>query len=498
MRDSAAILLALVLTPCIATANQGDGPNLPAMGDSSSQMLTPDQEVAIGRQIVRDLRAAGLVLDDPQATEYLQSLGQRLASHGARSGSEFRFFVVDDTSINAFALPGGFIGINSGLIMASANESELAGVVAHEIAHVTQRHITRGLEKAARLDLATAAATIAGVLIGASTGNMEVSEAAIALGSAAATQGRINFTRTHEYEADRVGIGMLAAAGFDPLGMAGMFEELERRSRLSGTRIPEFLSTHPVSAARIAEARNRARSLDPVDSVDSRAYALMRARVQVLSKRANDAHTWFERTIAGGVEDDHHGALSYGLALAKTESGRAEEAIPILERLLDGNEDVVYFHLALADAEYRAGRTAAAIARYEHAMRLFPRDLAVTQAYAHALLHAGRGRDALPHLVALLPQPDPNPKLYRLLAMCSGAAGELADAHYFMSEVHAMNGQLIPAIDQLQLALAIPEITTQQRARAIARLEQLAEFLPRQQRSRLDKPIPAPQPRSRR
>lgn len=489
------IALALLLAVAQPVSAQNPGANLPSMGDSAARTLSREDEIALGRQIMRDLRSAGMILDDPESTEYLQSLGQRLASHGDIDDRKFTFFFVDSAEVNAFALPGGYIGINAGLLMTTNNESELAGVLAHEVAHVTQRHIARGIEQAGRLDLATTAAMVGAILVGASSGNSEVTEAAIALGSAAQVQGRINFTRANEHEADRVGIGMLAAAGFDPNAMATMFEELERRVRLSGTRIHDFLSTHPVSAARIAEARDRARTTPVVQAVDSRTYALMRARVRALVMNPNEALEYFSRTIEAGSVSD---ALHYGHALALTRAGHADEAIPVLERLLDGNEDMMYFHLALAGARFKAGDTQTAIAGYEHAMRLFPRNVAVTQAYAYALLHTGRGREALPHLTALLPQPDPDPNLYRLLAMCSGSSGKLADAHYFMSEVHALNGQLVPAIDQLQLALSIPDINEQQRARAIARLEQLAEFLPRHQRARLDEPVPQPLPPRRR
>lgn len=489
------IAFALLFALAPPASGQDVGANLPAMGDSAAQSLSREQEVALGRQIMRDLRANDLVLDDPEATEFLQSLGQRLASRGDIDERKFTFFLVNSADVNAFALPGGYIGINAGLLMATNGESELAGVLAHEIAHVTQRHIARSIEKAGRLDLATTAAMVGAILVGASSGNSDVTEAAIALGSAAQIQGRINFTRANEHEADRVGIGMLAAAGFDPHAMATMFEELERRSRLAGSRVPEFLSTHPVSAARIAEARDRAASTPVVTTRDSRTYGLMRARVRALVMNPNDAVEYFTRTIEAGPASD---ALHYGRALALARAGRADEAIPTLERLLERNEDMMYFHLALAGARFKSGDVGPAIAGYEHAMRLFPRNVAVTQAYAYALLHTGRGRDALPHLTALLPQPNPDPQLYRLLAMCSGSAGQLADAHYFMSEVHAMNGQLVPAIDQLQLALSIPDINAQQRARAIARLEQFAEYLPRHQRARLDEPIPQPLPQRRR
>ncbi|MEX1273732.1 MAG: M48 family metalloprotease [Gammaproteobacteria bacterium] len=488
-------ILLFVLAAALA-ATPAWSADLPAMGSSASRTLSPDDEAAIGRQVLRDLREAGYVLDDPAATEYLQSLGQRLASVSGDRAQRYTFFLVDSTDINAFALPGGYIGINSGLIMTTANESELAGVVAHEIAHVSQRHIARQFEQAGRFDTMAAAAILAAILVGAASGSHDVAQAGIAVGQSAMIQNRINFTRAHEHEADRVGINTLAAAGFDPMGMATMFETMEQRARLSGTFVPDFLRTHPVSAERIAEARDRAGKAEVATPRNSRAYLLMRARVRALSSEPTEAVRWFRATL-GAAPVHEHEALRYGLALALTEAGQADEARPMLEALVAGGEDIVYYHLALAAAEFKARETESALARYELAMRVFPRSVAVTQAYAQSLLYLGRGREALSHLVALLPQAEGSPQLYRLLAMSSGAAGELADAHYFMSEVHVLSGDLMPAIDQLQLALSIPEINQQQRRRAEARLEQLSAYLPRGHRARLDRPIPQ-QPTRRR
>ena len=494
MRRVALALLAatLVAVPALSSAD------LPRMGSSASTKLSTDQESAIGRQVVRDLREAGLILDDPAAGEYLQSLGRRIASVSGDRTQRFNFFVIASSEINAFALPGGYIGINAGLINATSNESELASVVAHEIAHVTQRHIARGMEQASRFGAVTAAAMLAAVIAGISSGSTDLAQAGIAVGQSAMIQNQINFTRAHEHEADRVGIANMAAAGFDPHAMASMFESMERLARLSGAgSYPEFLRTHPVSSARTSEARSRAADYDLGQVRDSRAYPLMKARVRALVSEPGAAVEWFRETLKTAAKPEQE-ALRYGLALALTDAGRAAEARPILEELLEQAPDMSYYHVALADAEFRADDTDAAIARYQRAMQVFPGSVAVTLAYSQALLYLGRGREALTHLVALLPQPDPDPRLFRMLAMSSGAAGELADAHYFMSEVHVLNGDLYPAIDQLQLALSIPGINEQQRQRAEARLEQLSEYLPRGRRARLDEPIPQQPPMRRR
>lgn len=462
------------------------------MGVSADQTLSPDQETSFGRQIIRQMRAEGIILEDPQVTEYLQSLGQRLASHAGVPGQRFNFYLIDSADVNAFALPGGYIGINAGLIMMTENESELAGVMAHEVAHVTQRHIARKLEQSARTGMATTLGVLAALVIAATTGQTAIAEAGMAAGTALQIQSFINYTRAHEYEADRIGIGILADAGFDPAGMVSMFEQMDRRARLSGSRLPEFLSTHPVSSARITEARDRAATYQISNPQESRIYGLMRARARALATPANHAYEYFVETLKSAPEAKHQ-ELRYGEALALTGLGRAAEAIAILEPMADKQDDSVYLQLALAQAEFSNLATNKAMRRYERALRIFPRNLAVVDAYARALLSTNRGREAIPHLIGLLPRSEPEPEIYRMLAMASGSVGETADAHYFMSEVHVLNGQLFPAIDQLQLTLATPGINTQQRARAEARLEQLSAYLPRNQRVRLDQPLPTEQ-----
>ena len=190
--------------------------DLPDIGTPVNTTLTPNDEYQIGAMIVRGLRDAGQILEDPELTEYLQTLGSRLVSHVQNANPQrFQFFLVKDSSINAFALPGGFIGVNAGLVLATHNESELAGVLAHEIAHVTQRHIARSIQAQSRSNLVSTAAMLAAILIGATTGaGGDVMQGAVAVAQGAAAQQRLNFTRANEYEADRVGISTLAAAGF--------------------------------------------------------------------------------------------------------------------------------------------------------------------------------------------------------------------------------------------------------------------------------------------
>ena len=234
--------------------------DLPDFGTPADAVLNKSREGQLGRSVMLQLYNAGAVVEDPLLTEYIQSIGSQIASHANNGDHSFRFFVVDDDRINAFALPGGFIGVNSGLILASDNESELAGVLAHEVSHVTQRHIARSIYDSQRTSIVSMATMLAAILLGAAADlPSDAMMGAVSASQAAALQRQINFTRQNEHEADRVDIDVLAAAGFDPNGMASFFEKLSRRYGVARQNVPEMLQTHPVTANRIAEARGRAR-----------------------------------------------------------------------------------------------------------------------------------------------------------------------------------------------------------------------------------------------
>ncbi|HEY8506776.1 MAG TPA: M48 family metalloprotease, partial [Steroidobacteraceae bacterium] len=245
MRRLPLLLLSILATVAAAQT----GPDLPDIGNPAGAVLSEGEEYRIGAMIVRQLRDQNVIIEDPEVAEYLQTTGMKLASQAPDdAGRNFQFFGVREGTINAFALPGGFIGVNYGLILATNNESELASVLAHEIAHVTQRHIARAVRAQGQQSLAATAAILAAVLIGAIAGaSGDVMQGAIAAAQGAAAQQQINFTRANEYEADRVGIGFMAGAGFDPHAMPSFFETMSRRNGLAASYVPEMIQTHPVT-----------------------------------------------------------------------------------------------------------------------------------------------------------------------------------------------------------------------------------------------------------
>ncbi|MGH8634050.1 MAG: M48 family metallopeptidase, partial [Burkholderiales bacterium] len=286
------ILLAAALLAVPGVLAQG----LPDLGDVAQASFTPLQERRLGESIMREIRADRDYYDDAEATDYVNSLGKRLAARSTESRQDFEFFLIRDNQINAFALPGGFIGVNTGLILAAQAESEVAGVLAHEIAHVTQRHIARMLMQQQQSSIASLASMAAALLL--SRVNSQAAEAAVAFGQAGAIQNQLNFTRDNEREADRVGLQILDQAGLDPRGMASFFERLQRATRVYESGAPSYLRTHPLTFERIADMQNRTEAMGYRQVPDSLEFQLIRAKLRAQLDAPRDAVAFFEHSLA--------------------------------------------------------------------------------------------------------------------------------------------------------------------------------------------------------
>jgi predicted Zn-dependent protease len=468
--------LVTLLTLRSATALAQSANDLPDIGSGANSTLTINDEYQLGLMVVRGLRDQGLILEDPEVTDYIQNLGSKIAAQIQDSEQRFTFFVVREGNINAFALPGGFIGVNYGLITATANESQLASVIAHEIAHVTQRHIARSIQAQGRQGLASAAALLAAILIGMTTGASDAVQAGIAIAQGTAAQAQINFTRANEYEADRIGIGYLSAAGFDPQGMPDFFETLSRRSGLAGAQVPEFLRTHPVTANRVAETRERAGQIRVVVRQQSAAYAFVRERVRVLGAPPdNDLRPYYAALADRGPLTP---AQRYGEALARLGAGDRERAASALVELVAAEPQSPMLQAALGQALMAAERMDTALAVLRRALEVAPRNVPLTIRYAEALLRTpGGAKEAHTLLLDLFNNVPPTPEQIRLTALAASSAGDNADAAYYMGEYHIVGGNLPDAVKQLELALADPSITSVQRARFEARMKEVREAL---------------------
>lgn len=471
-----AALVASALLGGITSANE-----LPDFGSAADVLLSKSRERQIGRSVMLQLRNAGVILDDPQLTEYVSLLGARIASQANDGDHQFEFFVVDDSSINAFAMPGGYIGVNSGLILASENESELAGVLAHEVSHVTQRHIARSLYDNQRNSVLSMATMIAAVLLGAATdmsGN--AMQGLMTAGQAVAAQRQINYTRSNEHEADRIGIDVLASAGFDPNGMATFFEKLSRRYGSSTQVVPEYLRSHPVSASRVAESRDRARSLPRITNVDSAGYGLAKARLLVLTQPTAEAALAVIEPRAGSDLP----ADRYGRALALMRAGLHDNAEREFGELRREYPSIVAYRIGQAEALFEDGLTEQAMAVYADAIALSPRNVPLTLSLAERLIENGEPAEAHRLLLDLLNNVRPTPAQIQLIARAANAEGDVANAHNYMSEYYLSIGNLQLALNQLRMALESPNVNSVDRSRFEAKIDRIIEYLPEDERER--------------
>jgi predicted Zn-dependent protease len=477
-------LLALVTAALIFTSGAGaDDINLPDLGSPADAILSANTEAQIGRSIMRQIRASGDVVEDPLITEYINEVGNKVAAQTNDGDHQFTFFVVEDSRINAFALPGGFIGIHTGLLEATRSEDELAGVLAHEVAHVTQRHIARAVHASSRQSLLSTAIMLGAILAGVASGNPDVAQAGIAVSQGTAAQAQIDFTRSNEYEADRVGISAMADAGFDPYGMASFFEVMSRQeSRAPDERMPDFLRTHPVSTARIAEARNRARHYDQIRSDDTVSYSIAKVRSKVYAfDTPEEAVAYFEKRPYQNQNEIER----YGRLLAYLRNGDNSKALDIVNYLVDRSPEVIAYHIALGETKVRLGRLKEAKETFETALALFPRNVPLVIAYGERLLELNHPVRAHELLLDLMNNVPPTPDQVRLIARAANDAGEAAESLYYLSEYRLMIGDLVGGITYLQQALRLPELQEIQRIRFEARIDFIREFMSEEQLRRL-------------
>lgn len=443
MRYWLLILLYVVGLPCVAI-------ELPDIGVSASTVISPADEQKLGEAFFRQLRREVEVIDDVQINDYLSALGHRLASYSDKPEQSFSFFVVNESSINAFAVPGGFIGMHTGLILTTRSESELASVFAHEIAHITQRHIARTIEASERFSLPTVAAIIVGAILAGASGNAQVGEATIAAAMAGNVQMQINFTRIHEKEADRVGIQILAKAGFEPHDMANFFERLQTSTRFYGEHVPEFLRTHPVTTDRIAEARDRAEKYPIKLRYDTPLYHLMRAKLLVLiADNKQELVTRFKQMLTTKRYRDER-ATRYALALALLTTKQTDGVQTQINWLLKNDSDRVIYRLLKTKLALLQDNYPKAMQEYEQALQIYPGDKMLGLDYAEKLLQNNNAQKAKTVLLGI--SSSSNPYYYRLLARAYQGTGAKAEAHFTLAENYYLTGQTSLAIEQLKQA----------------------------------------------
>lgn len=447
------ILILLAFSPLnyLLAAELSPTLKLPDFGDASGTLMSPFEEQLLGEEFMRSLRRSATIIDDPQVQEYIQNLGYRLVAGADPQPYRFTYFVIQDPNINAFAGPGGYIGVHSGLIASAQSESELASVLAHETAHVTQHHLLRTFDKANRTNIPATAALIAALILGSH--NPQVAEAAIASTVASSQQLQINFTRENELEADRVGLQILVAAGYDPLNMPAFFEKLQQATRYYESGLPKLLLDHPVTTARIADTRNRAEQYPRTAPPDDLAFQLIRAKLRVIT--ADDplqTVQYFEAAVKQktyALEE----AARYGYALALLSAGQIDPAREQISWLLNKSPNRIPYLIIEAQMESAKGNGKAALKIYNDALNLYPRHYPLTILGSTELLHQGQAAAARQLLQEYLRYRDPKPLLYKLLAQAENDSGSPIESQQALAEYDYLNGQTQSAIEHLNRAL---------------------------------------------
>lgn len=452
-------LISFILNMNVSSALELDKIDLPEMGDSAGTLISPQEEKQLGEAFFRSLHQQVDINQDSEIQQYIQNIGEKLVSHSDTPAYPFHFFVVMENAINAFAGPGGYIGVNSGLILMTEAESELASVMAHEIAHVTQRHLYRSYEASSRLSIPMVAATLGAILLGTQSG--AAGQAAIMAIQAGSVQFQINFTREHEEEADRVGMQTLSQSVFDPRSMPTFFERLQQSTRYAGQNVPEFLRTHPVTASRISDSRGRADNYPYKQYPDSLAYQLIKTKLQVLLSVDNDeTRTLLQAKLNQGLPEQRTVA-NYGLGLVALKTQNFAQAESIFQELVQQFPVQPHYSAALARTALEANNYKVALERYQKLSRQFPENDSIKIEYVGALLKAGEPNNAKNVLLQLSQKTQSSPIFSQLLAQIYGDLNQPAESHRYLADYYFAMGETQQAILQIRLAQQIRNISPQ-------------------------------------
>jgi predicted Zn-dependent protease len=517
-----------------APALRAQDTGLPDIGSSAGELISPSEELQYGAYTLYQLRRYGYVLEDPLLVAWLNGMGHRLGAASDRPEQPFTFFLLRDRQINAFATLGGYVGMNAGTVLAARNEDEVAGVLAHEISHVTQRHVLRGVERAQKDRIPILLATL-GVIIAAQQGSRsnnsgygssrdDAIQAAVIGGQALAAQRQIDYTRTSEAEADRVGIHTLYRSGYNADGMADFFERMQRLTRSDASdAAPSYLQTHPLGTTRLAEARERADRLRreapasaprpaaastnlllPLDlqpnstsgpAAPVRQFEWARERLRVLSASTNPQAVREAKTLVDEAGAHATDAQRYGLALAQSRNGYPAAAEDALQALARKFPDNLFVGLALAENASVARNEALARKRYEEQLARHPDDRTVIVSYAEALNAFGTadaGRRAQAILRPILPANAEDPLFQKSFGRASELAGDPARAGEAFAEAAWLNGRAEDALNQLNALLRRSDLSYIQRSRIEARIAEITpEVLEMQRRKIKPQDLPA-------
>jgi len=445
---------------------------LPEIGVVASNAITIDKEQVIGDALMRQLRGQAPMINDPLLEEYIQDLGNRLVIEAENVKFPFKFFMLNNREINAFAFFGGHIGIHTGLIDAADNESELASVLAHEVAHVTQRHLARRMEAQQKSSPLHIASLFGGILL--AIANAEAGIASISAANAASKQASINYTRQNEKEADRTGMRILHQAGFDPNGSASFFGKLAEKNRFKSKPFA-FLLTHPLPESRIADARSRAMSYRPARLKPKLDFHLVKARVKArYSGRAKRNIAEFRYQLS---KEDYvfRQATEYGLALSLFEAEEVTEANTIINKLLTQDADNLFYLDLATDIALAKNQHNLAVERLQQKAKQLPRNRVISLNLANAAIQQGQYATATRVLKDYLLINPQHLLSYQLLADAYTRSKQKLEMHQTKAEIFALISAYPLAIDELHTAYNFANGRKLEKQRIRARIDQFRD-----------------------
>jgi len=469
---TALIVLSCLLNQGWAVADVSE--DLPDLGDAASSLISPELERQIGQDFLKQIHAQLPTISDPLLKYYMTGQINELVQHSQVKENLQSVVIIDSQEINAFAAPGGIVGINLGLMLYAEDVNEYSAVMAHELAHLSQRHFARGVEESREQALPTLASLLAAIMIGAMGGG-DAGIAAISASQAAAQSSQLRYSRAREQEADRIGLNTLVRAGMDPDAMARMFERMQRNYRYSRTP-PEFLLTHPLTDTRIADAKSQAREYERHTYVDSVDYSLMRARAQVYyAKSPADAVATFEKAVR---DDPESPAARYGLALAQSLAGDHKQAIAAGDALFSSNPQKILYIAAYADLLIDAHRLDQALRLLSQQLAINPDNTLLAALYSAALTKNQQYAEAEEVLKRQSVVNSNDVDVWYNLAEVSGNAGDIVGVHRARAEYFALHGAYQKAIQHLEYARRlVREDNTQLHAKLEQRINDMRTAL---------------------
>lgn len=472
MKQFIGTIAAVALGVTLATASSSikAQERLPEIGTAGASVMTIDRERIYGDMYMRQLRAQAPLVGDPVLDEYLRDLGSRMVREADGVRFPFSFFWVNQKDINAFAFFGGYIGVHTGLISEAQTESELAAVLAHEIAHVSQRHIVRNMERMSNASPTTMAAMLGAVILAVI--NPQLGMAALTGTMGVSQQMQINYTRQFEQEADRVGLSILVNSGFDPMGSPNFFGRLSEKYRYT-SRPPEILLTHPYSENRLADMRSRAESMRRPEVRDSLSFLLAKYRIQARHLRQL-SEAELRRQIETASSDHIKTAATYALAIVLLDNRRSEEAEDVLAPLLKRDPMNTFFIDVQSDILLAQNRYDDALAALENAYMRQPNEQTITLNFANVAVEAKQYELAISLLREYLQRHENNVLALDLLATAYRLNGNSSSMHETQAELAALHGAFDQAIDHLHKAHKQSGLEIEKR-RLQARIEQLME-----------------------